>query len=103
VIPLSNDPESGPDDVFGPIRTVWPFPAPDGRSIWHYGGDGYVQLVEFTPKGVRAQALLTYGNWSRPGSPHITDQLPLFDAKQLRPVLRTRADVEAATVMRESY
>jgi acyl-homoserine-lactone acylase len=103
VIPLSNDPESGPDDVFGPIRTVWPFPAPDGRSIWHYGGDGYVQLVEFTPEGARAQALLTYGNWSRPGSPHITDQLPLFDAKQLRPVLRTRADVEAATVTRETY
>jgi acyl-homoserine-lactone acylase len=103
VIPLSNDPESGPDDVFGPVRTVWPFPAPDGRSIWHYGGDGYVQLVEFTPKGARAQALLSYGNWSRPGSPHITDQLPLFDAKQLRPVLRTRADVEAAAVARESY
>jgi acyl-homoserine-lactone acylase len=102
VIPLSDDPESGPDDVFGPIRTVWPFPAPDGR-IWHYGGDGYVQLVEFTPKGARAQALLTYGNWSRPGSPHITDQLPLFDAKQLRPVLRTRAEVEAATVTRENY
>jgi hypothetical protein len=36
-------------------------------------------------------------------SPHITDQLPLFDAKQLRPVLRTRADVEAATVTREEY
>jgi len=102
VIPLSDDPESGPDDVFGPTRTVWPFPAPDGR-IWHYGGDGYVQLVEFTPEGARAQALLTYGNSSRPGSPHITDQLPLFDAKQLRPVLRTRADVEAATVTREEY
>lgn len=103
VVPLSDDPESGPDDVFGPIRTVWPFPAPDGRSIWHYGGDGYVQLVEFTPEGARAQALLTYGNWSRPGSSHITDQLPLFDAKQLRPVLRTRAEVEAATVTRETY
>ena len=102
VIPLSDDPESGPDDVFGPIRTVWPFPAPDGR-IWHYGGDGYVQLVEFTPRGARAQALLTYGNWSRPGSSHITDQLPLFEAKQLRPVLRTRAEVEAATVTRENY
>jgi acyl-homoserine-lactone acylase len=103
VIPLSDDPESGPDDVFGPIRTVWPFPAPDGRSIWHYGGDGYVQLIEFTPKGARGQALLTYGNSSRPGSSHVTDQLPLFDAKQLRPVLRTRDDVEAATVTRETY
>ncbi|HEX4599474.1 MAG TPA: penicillin acylase family protein [Burkholderiaceae bacterium] len=103
VIPLSDDPESGPDDVFGAVRTVWPFPAPDGHSIWHYGGDGYVQLVEFTPQGARAQALLTYGNSSRPGSPHITDQLPLFGAKQLRPVLRTREEVEAAAVARETY
>jgi acyl-homoserine-lactone acylase len=103
VIPVSNDPLSGADDVFGPVRTVRPFPAPDGRSIWHYGGDGYVQLVEFRPDGARAQALLTYGNSSRPGSAHITDQLPLFDAKRLRPVLRTRNDVEAAAVSRELF
>jgi len=103
VIPVSNDPLSGADDVFGPVRTVWPFPAPDQVHLWSYGGDGYVQLVEFTPMGSTAQALLTYGNFSRPGSSHITDQLPLFDAKRLRPALRTRAAVEAATVSRESF
>jgi len=102
-IPVSDDPLSGADDVFGPIRTVWPFPAPDHVHLWSYGGDGYVQLVEFTPTGAQARALLTYGNFSRPGSSHITDQLPLFDAKQLRPALRNREAVEAATVSRESF
>ncbi|HUN91772.1 MAG TPA: penicillin acylase family protein [Burkholderiaceae bacterium] len=103
VIPVSNDPESGPDDVYGPIRTVWPFPAPDGQHAWAYGGDGYVQLVEFTPQGVKARALLTYGNASRPGSSHVTDQLPWFDRKELRPVWRTPAEVDSHTVTREPY
>jgi acyl-homoserine-lactone acylase len=103
VIPVADDPLSGPDDVFGPVRTVWPFPAPDGVHVWSYGGDGYVQEVEFTPAGAQARALLTYGNSSRPGSSHIADQLPLFDAKRLRPALRTRAAVEAATISRETY
>jgi acyl-homoserine-lactone acylase len=103
VIPIANEPESGPDDVFGPVRVVWPFPLPDGRSMAHYGGDGYVQLVEFTPTGAKAQALLTYGNASRPGSAHVTDQLPWFGRKQLRPVLRSRDEVERHAVSRELF
>ncbi len=103
-IPVSADPESGPDDAFGPIRVVNPFPAPDGTNdLWSYGGDGYVQLVEFTPQGAKARALLGYGNASRPGSPHITDQLPAFDAKTLLPVWRTVSDVERHTVTTERY
>ncbi len=103
-IPVSNDPESGPDDPFGPVRVVNPFPAPDGtQDFWSYGGDGYVQLVEFAPDGAHARALLGYGNASRPGSPHITDQLPFFNAKTLRPAWRTRQEVEAHTVTRERF
>ena len=103
-IPVSNDPESGPDDQYGPVRVVNPFPAPDGTSkFWSYGGDGYVQLVEFTRDGAHAQALLGYGNASRPFSAHVTDQLPAFDAKMLRPVWRTRGEVEQHTVAREPF
>jgi acyl-homoserine-lactone acylase len=47
--------------------------------------------------------LLTYGNASRPGSPHITDQISLFQEKQLRPMYRTREEVEAHTVKKEQY
>jgi acyl-homoserine-lactone acylase len=103
IIPVSNDPLSGAADLFGPIRTAEPFLAPDGKSLWHRSGDGYVQLVEFTRDGPRAQALLSYGNASRPGSSHITDQLPAFNAKQLRPSYRSRIEVEAHAVARETY
>jgi acyl-homoserine-lactone acylase len=60
-------------------------------------------LVEFTKNGAQAKGLLDYGNASRPGSPHITDQLPLFQAKQLRPIYRTREEVEAHVEKREQY
>lgn len=59
------------------------------------GGDSYVAAVEFTPDGVRARTLLGYGNESRRGSPHRTDQLRLMAEQRLRPVWRTREEVEA--------
>jgi acyl-homoserine-lactone acylase len=108
-IPVSNDPQSGADDPFGPLRVIFRFPfqlpLPDGSN--HFSafaaasGDGYVQLVEFTKEGANASALLGYGNASRPGSPHVTDQLPFFEAKTLRPTFRTRDEVEKHTVSRE--
>jgi acyl-homoserine-lactone acylase len=108
-IPVSNDPQSGADDPFGPLRVIFRFPFqlpfPDGSN--HFSafaaasGDGYVQLVEFTKEGANASALLGYGNASRPGSPHVTDQLPFFEAKTLRPTFRTRDEVEKHTVSRE--
>jgi acyl-homoserine-lactone acylase len=58
-------------------------------------GDTYVAAVEFTPGGPRAQAVLSYGNASQPGSPHSNDQLRLLAEKRMRPSWRTRADVEA--------
>jgi acyl-homoserine-lactone acylase len=95
-------PQSGADDPFGPLRVLNPFPAPDGSGhMWAYGGDGYVQIVEFTPAGARASALLDYGNASRPGSTHITDQLPFFEAKMLRSTYRSREDAEKHAVSRE--
>jgi acyl-homoserine-lactone acylase len=58
-------------------------------------GDTYVAAVEFTPGGPRAQAVLSYGNASQPGSPHNGDQLRLIAEKRLRPSWRTRAEIEA--------
>ena len=66
-------------------------------------GDGYVQLIEFTPTGSTGGTLLTYGNASRPNSPHITDQLPFFQNETLKPALRTYSAVQAATVSKETY
>jgi acyl-homoserine-lactone acylase len=97
----ANDPQSGADDPFGPLRVTNPVYA-DGEFI-SYGGDGYVQVIEFTPTGSQGGTLLTYGNASRPNSPHITDQLPFFNSKTLKPALRTFSAVQAAAVSVESY
>lgn len=66
------------------------------------GGDSYVAAIEFS-QPVRARALMSYGNSSQPGSPHATDQLPLFANKQLRDVWRTREEVEAHLESRKSF
>ncbi|HSJ09392.1 MAG TPA: acylase [Longimicrobiales bacterium] len=65
-------------------------------------GDSWVAAIEFSTP-VRAMSLMTYGNASQPGSPHRTDQLRLFAAKQLKPVWFTREDVLANAVRREQF
>jgi hypothetical protein len=45
-------------------------------------GTSYVQVVGFDERGPRAQALLTYGESSDPSSPHASDQLRLYSARQ---------------------
>jgi acyl-homoserine-lactone acylase len=63
-------------------------------------GDSYVAVIEFA-NPVRAMVLNGYGNASQPGSPHRADQLDLFAHKQLRPVWRGRAEIEAHLETRE--
>jgi acyl-homoserine-lactone acylase len=36
-----------------------------------------------------------YGNWSKPGSAHVTDQVGMLSRNEMRPVWRARAEVEA--------
>jgi len=77
--------------------------SPEPNPKFTYGGDTYVQVVEFTPRGARAKALISYVNASRPGSPHITGQASYYEQKQLRAVYRTRSEVEAHAVRRECF
>ena len=81
------------------FRSIWFSRGPDGRS-WARGGDSFVAVVEFGDP-VRARSLLGYGNASQPGSPHRGDQLELMARQELRPVWRTRAEVEANLARRE--
>ena len=67
-----------------------------------YGGDGWVQMVEFTPHGPNARVAGVWQFLTAP-LPHVTDQLPFFDTKTLRPALRTLTAVTAATVNTETY
>jgi len=65
-------------------------------------GDSFVMAVEFS-NPVRAQALLSYGNASQPDSPFRGGQLQLFSRKELRPVWRTREEIEANLAFKEGF
>jgi acyl-homoserine-lactone acylase len=65
-----------------------------GSKYYASHGETIVCAVEFG-RQQQAQCLLGYGNSTQEGSPHMSDQLPLMVAKQLHPVWRERAQVEA--------
>lgn len=66
------------------------------------GGDSYVAVIEFTPTGPKAMSLISYGNATQPGSTHVGDQLRLFAEKKLKPVWRTRTEIEAHLEKKET-
>ena len=102
-IPLTNGPGTGSPEPFGGMRKAYYYPSSEPNPKFTYDGDTYVQIVEFTRKGAVAKALVGYGNASRPGSSHITDQVSYYEQKQLRAVYRTRSEVEAHAVRRETF
>jgi acyl-homoserine-lactone acylase len=84
-----------PGDPLGVFHVIAYGPGPGRDAFEAVFGDTYVAAVEFTRGGPRAQAVLSYGNASQPGSPHNGDQLRLIAEKRMRPAWRTRADIEA--------
>ena len=86
-------PANGAPSGLGAIRTA-NLSAFVGGKAQIRSGDTFYAVVEFStpPKG---HALLGYGNWSRAGSKHIEDQLPLASKKEMRPIWRVRQDIEA--------
>ena len=57
-------------------------PAITARGLLIDYGSSYIQTVTFDARGPVAQAILTYGQSTNPASPHATDQMKLFSAKQ---------------------
>jgi acyl-homoserine-lactone acylase len=92
-------PANGASDGLGVFRATGYGKMEDNRYRAG-GGDSYKAVIEFS-KPVRAQALLTYGNASQPGSPHRTDQLELYSRKKYRPVWRMKREIEANLERRE--
>jgi acyl-homoserine-lactone acylase len=96
-------PANGADGNLGAFRVMRFAPTAKGaatqRAVF---GDTFVALVEFGDP-LRAQVLTSYGNSSQPGSPHNDDQLPLLTAKQLRPALLKRAEVEGNLESRDRF
>jgi acyl-homoserine-lactone acylase len=97
-------PGNGGNGAYGVFRVANPANPNAGRdgAVALVGGDSYVGVLEFASP-LRARTLVGYGNASQPGSPHRTDQLPLFARKELRTPWRTRADVEAHLEDRERF
>lgn len=96
-----NLPANGGDGYLGIFRVV-NFAPSENRQFQPVAGDSYVAAIEFS-KPVKAMALMSYGNSSQPGSRHSVDQLPLFARQQLRPVWRTRKDIEAHLETRQPF
>jgi acyl-homoserine-lactone acylase len=94
-------PANGASGALGAFRVTDYQRMRDGRMAAAFG-DSYVAAIEFSSP-VRARALVGYGNASQPGSPHRTDQLALYAARQLRAVWRTRAEINAHLRDRETF
>jgi acyl-homoserine-lactone acylase len=92
-------PGNGGSGAYG-VFSVVDYQPVAGNRYRAVGGDSYEAVIEFSSP-VRAMSLVAYGNASRTGSPHRTDQLALFSRKQFKPVWRTRAQVEAHLERRE--
>jgi acyl-homoserine-lactone acylase len=95
-------PCNGAPGSLGVFRAVGYAPDKDAPTRSAVGGDSFVAAVELGPE-VRARVLVVYGNSSREGSPHRTDQLELFSKQQLRDAWQTRAEVEAHLERREAF
>jgi acyl-homoserine-lactone acylase len=86
-------PASGGPGLFGIFQVIDLAPSTEGR-FQQFAGDTYIAAIEFS-NPVRAKVLTTYGNATQPGSTHMGDQLPLYARNELRPVWRTRKEIEA--------
>jgi acyl-homoserine-lactone acylase len=94
-------PGNGAPSQLGAIRTIGVTPFKDGK-VEAVSGDTFYAVIEYsTPQ--RAEALLNYGNWSKKGSKHVEDQLPLASRKQMRPVWRTEQEIEANLESRKVF
>lgn len=89
----ANLPANGADGSLGVFRSVSFVPG-KGDRFEAIAGDSFVAAIEFS-NPVKAMALNSYGNASQPGSPHAGDQWQLFARKELRPVWRSRSEIEA--------
>jgi len=93
-------PGNGADGSVGVFRTI-NFGRKEGNKHYASAGETFVCAIEFA-KAQRANCLLSYGNASQHGSPHLEDQLPFLAERKLLPVWRTKAEVKAHLELREA-
>jgi acyl-homoserine-lactone acylase len=94
-------PANGGSGSLGIFRVVNFEPSSNNR-FQPVAGDSYVAAIEFS-QPVKAMVLTSYGNSTQPGSEQVGDRLALFSKKQLRPVLRSRPEIEAHLSDRQRF
>lgn len=94
-------PGNGAPSQLGAIRTVGVTPFKDGK-VEGMSGDTFFAVVEFSTP-IHAEGLLSYGNWSKKGSPHVEDQIKLMSRKEMRPIWKDRKDIEAHLEARKIF
>ena len=52
-------------------------PHKDGK-VKVVSGESYIELVQFTPEGVKIESVISYGSSDHPQSPHYNDQMELY-------------------------
>jgi acyl-homoserine-lactone acylase len=80
-IPIHGGPGGGPADMgaFNAIQA--PFAGSEGYPEVE-SGSSFIMAVEFTERGPRSRALVTYSQSADPTSPHAADQTRLYSRKE---------------------
>jgi len=94
-------PATGGDGNWG-IFSVLQFSPTDNDRFTATFGDTYIAAIEFADPP-RARVLLTYGNETQPGSSDRDRQISLYANKTLRPVWRTRSEIESHLKSRQVF
>ena len=91
----------GPGDPYGIFRVTSYRPIKNNRNA-AVGGDSFHAIIEFADP-LRAMASIGYGNASQKGSPHRIDQAKFYSQKKLRPIWRSRSEIESNLTLTEQF
>lgn len=90
-------PANGASDPLGVFRHLWYVPEENGRFS-AIGGDSFVAVIEFS-NPVKAMVINSYGNSTEQHLGQDLEQLKLFADQKLRPVWRSRQEIEQHTAL----
>jgi acyl-homoserine-lactone acylase len=71
---------------WGSLASIGSWPVDGSRRWYGQGGNSFVAVVEFSPRGVRARAVTAGGASGHENSPHFADQWTRFAKGDLRDV-----------------